>query len=582
MKRKSLAVWIGVFLFLGSTQVLALPVNPELLPKSVHNGLDCEGCHKGDTACAQCHADVVDSLQRSRHGKVFLKRFGSMIKTCEACHGDPHGIIKHTDSSAVTSRKNQPALCAGCHEIPSQIPSHLAKKFPAKSYLLTVHGAAIQNGNENAASCADCHSAHNIRPPADSFSTVSHNRIETTCGQCHPTEAAAFKSSVHGKALAVGVREAPTCTDCHGEHTIRPPGDRTSSVWKGAVTKTCSGCHASEKIIVKFGLPADRVQTYLDSFHGLAGQTGDLRVANCASCHGWHDVLPSSDPQSHISPINLAKTCNKCHPDAGILLTSAKIHTSLSEGNSDNWIAALIRSIYLVLIPLLIGGMLCHNLLDFLRKASGGKDLPVAHEQSDVLLTVVERWQHGWLVISFLILAYSGFALKYPESWWALPFAWAGGEAIRRNVHRIAALVFSFVAIFHFCYIAFSQRGWARLKTLLPEKRDLSDPIKLFLFNLRLIQERPALKRFSYIEKAEYWSLVWGSLVMITTGTILLFHNFALARFPLWVVEIAQVIHFLEAVLACLAIVVWHFYWVMFDPEIYPMNWAWFSGKKKL
>ena len=81
-------------------------------------------------------------------------------------------------------------------------------------------------------------------------------------------------------------------------------------------------------------------------------------------------------------------------------------------------------------------------------------------------------------------------------------------------------------------------------------------------------------------EKAEYWALVWGSFVMIITGAMLIFTETVLRLWPKVWHDVAQVIHFYEAVLATLAIVVWHFYWVIFDPKEFPMNPAWLIGKK--
>jgi cytochrome b subunit of formate dehydrogenase len=128
----------------------------------------------------------------------------------------------------------------------------------------------------------------------------------------------------------------------------------------------------------------------------------------------------------------------------------------------------------------------------------------------------------------------------------------------------------------------FDRKGRERLRGLLPARRDLNDPLRLFLFNLGLSEERPLLARWSYIEKSEYWALVWGSSVMIATGAVLIFHNAALAALPLWVIETSQVIHYMEAILACLSILVWHLYWVVYDPEVYPMNWAWLTGRSRL
>jgi hypothetical protein len=91
--------------------------------------------------------------------------------------------------------------------------------------------------------------------------------------------------------------------------------------------------------------------------------------------------------------------------------------------------------------------------------------------------------------------------------------------------------------------------------------------------------QRPAFLRFNYAEKAEYWALVWGMVVMASTGLMLWAKVSVGHLLPRWSLDVATAIHFYEAVLATLAIVVWHFYQIFLDPDTYPMNWAWWDGK---
>ena len=90
---------------------------------------------------------------------------------------------------------------------------------------------------------------------------------------------------------------------------------------------------------------------------------------------------------------------------------------------------------------------------------------------------------------------------------------------------------------------------------------------------------RPRSGAFSYVEKLEYWAFVWGMAIMSATGFLLWFENLSLAFLPKWVTDVATAVHFYEAVLATFAIVVWHLYWVVFDPEVYPMDWSWWDGR---
>src|ERR1017187_10130432 len=122
----------------------------------------------------------------------------------------------------------------------------------------------------------------------------------------------------------------------------------------------------------KYNLPPDRVKTFFESYHGLAAQYGSTLAANCASCHGVHKILPSTDPHSSIYKTNLVVTCGKCHPGATENFAQSKVHvdaaaTSGGAGvgeQANRW----VRRIYLVLIVGTIGFMLAHNLLLFGKK----------------------------------------------------------------------------------------------------------------------------------------------------------------------------------------------------------------------
>jgi cytochrome b subunit of formate dehydrogenase len=100
-----------------------------------------------------------------------------------------------------------------------------------------------------------------------------------------------------------------------------------------------------------------------------------------------------------------------------------------------------------------------------------------------------------------------------------------------------------------------------------------------FAYNLGLRKQAPRLPAYSYIEKAEYWAVVWGGIVMGVTGVALWANNLTLAWLPKEWLDCATALHYYEAVLACLAIVVWHFYLVIFDPEVYPIDTTWLTGR---
>jgi hypothetical protein len=167
---------------------------------------------------------------------------------------------------------------------------------------------------------------------------------------------------------------------------------------------TCGRCHGDLRVTDKFGLKNTAVEAFDDSFHGLAGRSGDIHVANCASCHGVHDILPSSDPRSHISPANIAATCGTCHPGAGASFAIGAVHVLPGKKAESHPSVYWARIVYLWLIGLTIGGMLLHNGLDFYRKAKSAhllRSLPIPDDAPE-RMSGWFRISHGLLASSFI------------------------------------------------------------------------------------------------------------------------------------------------------------------------------------
>jgi hypothetical protein len=247
-----------------------------------------------------------DSLKESVHEK----------KTCVDCHFDVSEIPHRQRPKRVT--------CTHCHykgnaEGAPQSDAYL-------EYFGSVHGKAIAGGNTKAPLCQDCHGSHAIFKVKEPGSDVSRLSVAETCGRCHIEIYAQYKTSIHGMAVSRGIAEAPACTGCHGEHKIYDHKDPKSSVYATHVAEQCSTCHASVSIMSKFGIEAEQVATYKNSFHGVASSFGSRTVANCASCHGIHDIRPPEDPLSMVNPKNVPTTCGKCHPGANPNFAVGKMH----------------------------------------------------------------------------------------------------------------------------------------------------------------------------------------------------------------------------------------------------------------
>jgi cytochrome b subunit of formate dehydrogenase len=291
-----------------------------------------------------------------------------------------------------------------------------------------------------------------------------------------------------------------------------------------------------------------------------------------------------------IHPADVATTCAQCHPGAGPQLITARIH--VGPGFGEHWLVRLIRRFYIVLIVVTIGAMVAHNSLDYLarlrenwraQRRGGGHAVQAPSDavgRTFERVTVNERWQHAVLLVSFTVLVVTGFALKFPESWWAAPLvAIEGGYNLRAWTHRIAGLVLCAVGAYHLVYLLGTARGRAQLGAVAPRLADVVDAGRQVAFNLGLRASRPRFGRFTYGEKLEYWAVVWGTVIMAVTGFLMWFQTPVLARLPLWVLDVATVIHYYEAWLATLAIIIWHLYSVVFRTDVYPMNWTWLSGR---
>jgi cytochrome b subunit of formate dehydrogenase len=325
----------------------------------------------------------------------------------------------------------------------------------------------------------------------------------------------------------------------------------------------------------EFGVPGNRVTSYFDSYHGLATEGGSVVAANCSSCHGVHNILPSSDPHSMINRANLDATCGKCHKGVTQKFTLNKVHLEGSQSSDIGTIAVRwVRWFYLVLIFAVIGAMFLHNAILWRSKAVARRRMqnPMMERMS-----ANQRWQHLILLASFIVLVITGFALKFPNSWIAEVLGM--GEKLRSIIHRVAGVMLIGAGIYHLFYLAASREGRRLICDIAPGTRDAVDAWGTMRYYLGLSKEKPKFGRFSYAEKAEYWALVWGTALMAVTGVMMWAKVWVGDLLARWWVDVATSVHYYEAILATLAIVVWHFYQVFLDPDVYPMNWAWWDGK---
>ncbi len=561
------------------------------MPRSVHAVLGdgaaaCASCHGQahevqeaakivPQQCASCHEDAVHGYQVGVHAAA-RKDGDGQAPTCTSCHGSPHQILAADDPNSPVNHVRIPATCAQCHGQKFVMERAGFSTQPFYSYEESVHGKAVAAGSTKAAVCTDCHGVHEIRPASDDKSSIFKFNVPATCAKCHSAVEQEFMQSIHGQAIRHGNSQAPVCTDCHGIHSIKSHVDPNSSVAAQNLARTtCGKCHEGVRLSQELGLEGRRATTYLASYHGLAARGGSQVVANCASCHGVHNILPSSDPRSTINQANLARTCGQCHPGVTEKFTSSKVHVDAPlSADIGSKAVRWIREFYLGMIFAVIGGMLVHNLIIWRAKLIARRR--TEHEFVE-RMPLRFRWQHAALLSSFIVLVLTGFALKFPDSWFASMLSL--GEANRHLLHRVAAVVLIAVSLYHLFDGLLTREGRRLVRDLFPTLDDARSAWQNLSYYLGLTSRKPEFPRFTYAEKAEYWALVWGMIVMALTGIMLWAKVSVGNHLPRWWLDIATAIHFYEAVLATLAIIVWHFYQVFLDPDVYPMNWAWWDGK---
>ncbi len=535
--------------------------------------------------CGRCHKKEKDNFIKSAHYVAYKNKLKG-APNCLICHDTPITDIT-VKRDPLQVKISQEKLCLSCHLDNPDVRKRIAPTTAfIKSYENSVHGQALNNGNVKAANCVDCHTAHEMQKSTNPTSTVFKTNVPNTCGKCHGSIEKVYLQSIHGKALANGNPDAPVCITCHGEHNILAPNNPNSLVSAQNVSsKVCTPCHSSVRLSEKYGFSPNQPITFKDSFHGLALEGGYTTVANCASCHTAHNIKPPSDPTSSVYKGNLVKTCGKCHPGANANFTKGNVHVIKTEKKAP--ILYWISSLYVSLIIIVIGFMFLHNFLDFIKKAKikkmkqRGLIKEEVHSHSLYLrMTLSERIQHVTLMLSFFALVITGFMLRFPDTWWVrhLRDLSEYGFQIRGIIHRVAAVAMVAVSLYHIYYISFTKRGKQLIKDLLPKYSDIIDALGIAKYNLGISKTKPKLGRFSYVEKAEYWALIWGTIIMTITGIIMWFDNTFIGMLTKLGYDIANTIHYYEAWLAFLAIVVWHFYFVIFNPDVYPMSLAWIKG----
>ena len=359
---------------------------------------DCHGSHEvltteqlqageGTEACVSCHTEAgVELVDATDLNALISSGLFAQQQTssdyCLACHSQPGIVLEFPNGETIPATVDAMDLhdsvhgagnswdelqCTDCHEdyrFPHEpITAETPREYSVRQNLLceschqqkydaaldSVHGAALMEGNLDAATCTDCHGYHDTSVPNE-----PREKISQTCEQCHSEIYDEYAESVHGAALlADGNPDVPTCIDCHGVHNISDP---TTVAYRVRSPELCAECHADEEMMSHYDISTDVFDTYVSDFHGTTTMLFDPEHPNadptkavCYDCHGVHDIKSPDDPEAGIKQ-NLLETCQKCHPDATANFPSS--WTSHFEPSlQNNTLVYLVNLFYRIVIP---------------------------------------------------------------------------------------------------------------------------------------------------------------------------------------------------------------------------------------
>jgi predicted CXXCH cytochrome family protein len=348
--------------------VMLIPTQIALADEEVPGVADetCLACHDSPGMRTTLESGealyiAVDSVTHSTsvHGRQGY--------ACVQCHTDiedyPHREIPAATRREYTLEMN--TLCERCH---------------ANNYEATIDGThqkALAAGNPEAAVCTDCHGAHNIQEPEP-----PRSNLPKMCQRCHSEIYRAYEYSVHGSALIdEGNPDVPTCTDCHGVHSLQGPS--TENSFHLFSPQICAECHANNDMMARYDVSTQVFDTYISDFHGTTvvlfekiAPDQETNKPVCIDCHGVHNMRSASDPESQVIKENLLVTCQKCHPDATTNFPTSWLgHYEPSA--EDAPLVFFIDLFYKIVIPITIGGMLVFIGSDVFHKLNlkrGGKN----------------------------------------------------------------------------------------------------------------------------------------------------------------------------------------------------------------
>ncbi len=305
------------------------------------------------TCLVNCHDDPElgmtfpngDELSLYRDTETYRASVHGERLDCVDCH-QRHVDYPHPEVLARSRRDYAWAEYEAC------------KRCHLENYTLTLdsmHFEALAEGDNEAAICTDCHTAHTV-------ASIEESRIEipSMCSSCHQEIYESYAESVHGAALREENPDVPDCIVCHGVHNI---GSATTASFRRGSVDLCAECHSNKALMDEYDISSRVFETYLDDFHGKTvgfyqKQSSEVwpDVAVCSDCHGVHDIKSVDDPESSVVKERLLTTCRQCHPDATANFPAAWL-SHYKPSISSAPLVYFVVLYYKILIPVMVVGL---------------------------------------------------------------------------------------------------------------------------------------------------------------------------------------------------------------------------------
>ncbi|MBM2832298.1 MAG: hypothetical protein HW414_1350 [Dehalococcoidia bacterium] len=253
----------------------------------------------------------VNEQKESSRMKVFLVMAGMAMAILAAVLA-----FSKVDSAYAIDQTG----CLSCHS------NYKMTKANGQGQQVSLYVAeeALQASAHRYIDCTTCHTTkpHEVPTPLTKLS------LAQKCGSCHDYQFQVHRESVHGQQLLRGNLDVATCVDCHSPtgnpHSVIRVLEAQAPAYKKNQAQTCGKCHGNEELMSRYGIVEKVYESYMRSFHGKATRLGSsdlskLDKASCINCHGTHDIKSVSDPVARVAGLeNLARTCESCHPGAGM------------------------------------------------------------------------------------------------------------------------------------------------------------------------------------------------------------------------------------------------------------------------